>query len=287
MFRGNLNWLFAGADFASLEDYVSALTTKDPNKLKVYIDGYDGHCLRAYSYFGNQMPDIPPTVSGINSIKKAYDKLRSASKAPTFLLTYGGTYHGLMKNCGFDEETAKEIELKYHELYVVSDQWVQDRLVKASETGFVEVAFGLKLRTPLLKKVILNNNKTPYEARAEGRTAGNALGQSYGLLNCRAANEFMKRVRASPYRLDIRICAQIHDAIYLLIRNELGIIEWANKNLTECMAWQELPELKHDIVKLHAELDLFYPSWEHAITLSPTASIDEIYQTANDYVNKL
>ena len=29
-------WLFAGADFNSLEDYISALTTKDPNKLKVY-----------------------------------------------------------------------------------------------------------------------------------------------------------------------------------------------------------------------------------------------------------
>ena len=29
-------WLFGGADFNSLEDYISALTTKDPNKLKVY-----------------------------------------------------------------------------------------------------------------------------------------------------------------------------------------------------------------------------------------------------------
>ncbi len=46
------------ADFASLEDRISALTTKDPNKLKVYTDGFDGHCLRAYYYFGNEMPDI-------------------------------------------------------------------------------------------------------------------------------------------------------------------------------------------------------------------------------------
>lgn len=29
-------WLFCGLDFASLEDRISALTTKDPNKLKVY-----------------------------------------------------------------------------------------------------------------------------------------------------------------------------------------------------------------------------------------------------------
>ena len=30
-------WLLTGADFWSLEDRISALTTKDPNKLKVYV----------------------------------------------------------------------------------------------------------------------------------------------------------------------------------------------------------------------------------------------------------
>ena len=34
-----------------MEDRISALTTRDPNKLKVYTDGYDGHSLRAYSYW--------------------------------------------------------------------------------------------------------------------------------------------------------------------------------------------------------------------------------------------
>lgn len=57
-FAGPKGWLFAGADFNSLEDYISALTTKDPNKLRVYEDSYDGHCLRAYYYFKDQMPDI-------------------------------------------------------------------------------------------------------------------------------------------------------------------------------------------------------------------------------------
>jgi DNA polymerase-1 len=35
-FKAPDGYLFGGADFNSLEDYVSALTTKDPNKLKVY-----------------------------------------------------------------------------------------------------------------------------------------------------------------------------------------------------------------------------------------------------------
>jgi DNA polymerase-1 len=57
-FQAPPGWLFCGLDFNSLEDRISALTTKDPNKLKVYTDGYDGHSLRAFSYFREQMPDI-------------------------------------------------------------------------------------------------------------------------------------------------------------------------------------------------------------------------------------
>lgn len=57
-------WLFSGLDFASLEDRISALTTKDPEKLKVYIDGFDGHCLRAYAYFGDQMPKVVIPTEG-------------------------------------------------------------------------------------------------------------------------------------------------------------------------------------------------------------------------------
>jgi DNA polymerase-1 len=51
-------WIFSGADSNSLEDMISALVTKDPNKLKVYTDHYDGHALRSHSYFPDEMPDI-------------------------------------------------------------------------------------------------------------------------------------------------------------------------------------------------------------------------------------
>jgi DNA polymerase-1 len=57
-FEAPPGWLFVGLDFDSLEDKISAVTTKDPEKIKVYSDGYDGHCLRALAYFGDQMPDI-------------------------------------------------------------------------------------------------------------------------------------------------------------------------------------------------------------------------------------
>lgn len=57
-FKAPKGWLFIGLDYSSLEDRISALTTKDPEKLKVYSDGYDSHCLRSYTYFKEQMPDI-------------------------------------------------------------------------------------------------------------------------------------------------------------------------------------------------------------------------------------
>ena len=62
-------WLFVGLDFASLEDRISALTTKDKNKLKVYLENYDGHALRAYAYFGEEMPDIVLATQGVSCYK--------------------------------------------------------------------------------------------------------------------------------------------------------------------------------------------------------------------------
>lgn len=275
-FQAPPGWIFAGADFNSLEDYVSALTTKDPNKLKVYIEGYDGHCLRAFSYFRDKCPDIIDTVDSINSMKKLYPELRQDSKGPTFALTYQGTWRTLVNNLGFSEAKAKAIEEGYHKLYQKSDEYIQTRLEQASKDGYADVAFGLRVRTPLLKQVVFGSSYIPFEAQAEARTVGNAMGQSYGLLNNRAAVDFMQKVWASKYRLDIKPVAMIHDAIYILIRDDAKVVEWANKELIKSMQWQELPELMHDTVKLGAALDLYWPSWAHAVTLPNEAKEDVI-----------
>lgn len=272
-------WIFGGADFNSLEDYISALTTKDPNKLNVYLKGFDGHCLRAAYYFREELPHIDlDDPKSVNTIKKAYPHLRQDSKAPTFALTYQGTAYTLMSNLGWSREKAEAVEANYHQLYQVSDQYIQDRLKQASKDGFVEVAFGLRVRTPLLKQIIFGGSKVPYEAAAEGRTAGNAMGQSYGLLNNRAAVDFWQKVWASKYRYDILPSALIHDAIYCLIKDDIEVVEWANRELIKSMQWQELPEIKHDQVKLGAALDLFWPDWAHPITLPNEATREEIFK---------
>jgi DNA polymerase-1 len=276
-------WMFVGLDFASLEDRISAVTTKDPNKLKVYTDGYDGHSLRAYAYFGDTMPDIDPnSVESINSIQKLYKGERQESKTPTFLLTYAGTYKGMMEQCGFSTEKARLIEKRYHEMYVVSDQWVSAKLDEASRTGYVTVAFGLRLRTPKLAQVIRGTSKTPFEAEAEGRSAGNALGQSWCLLNSRAWSETMGKVRKSPYRTMIRPCAQIHDAGYALVKDDVGALLYLNKHLVKAVQWQEHPDIAHDEVKLGGELSIFYPNWSHEIGIPNGASEQDIYDIIDE-----
>lgn len=285
MFKAPPGWLFVGLDFNSLEDRISALTTKDPNKIKVYTDGFDGHALRAVFYWPDQFQHINSAdPKQVNLLKKQDHPLRQKSKAPTFALTYQGTYRTLMVNCGFSEEEAKKIEKAYHEMYAVSDKWVQDRLAVAAQVGYVTVAFGLRLRTPMLRQCVLGTRKTPYEATAEGRTAGNAMGQSYGLLNSRAAMAFCRDVRASKYRLDIKPCAQIHDAQYYLVRNDVTVLAWVNATLVPHVEWQELPEIQHDEVKLGGELSVFYPSWADEMTIPNGADAAQILSIAKEHM---
>lgn len=286
-FEAPPGWLFCGLDFDSLEDKISGLTTKDPNKLKVYTDGYDGHSLRALSYFGEDMPDIDPnSVVSINSIAEKYPVQRQDSKAPTFALTYQGTFSTLMKNCGFSLEKATMIETRYQELYAVSIAWVAAKLDQACIDGYITVAFGLRVRTPKLVQVVRGNSRTPREAEAEGRTAGNALGQSWCLLNSRAGSEFMGEVRKSVHRLSIRPSAQIHDAGYFIIRDDIDAIQFANDKLVKAVQWQEHPDIVHPLVKLSGKLGIFYPSWVSEITLPNGASAEEIQHAVQAHLDK-
>ena len=221
-------------------------------------------------------------VKRIKYVKDNFDPLRSKSKNVTFALQYRGTANTLVNNSGFAPEEAKAIVANYKHLYKESEEYATERITQAAKDGYVQIAFGLKLRTPLLKRTVMSSSMKANISEAEARTAGNALSQSYGLLNCKAANDFMERVYASPYKYDIMPVMQIHDAQYYIFPDDVDIVKWVNDNLTECMSWQDLPELQHDVVKLGSNLDLF-PSWDKPITLKNNISIEEIYDTVSKH----
>lgn len=249
--------------------------------------GYDGHSLRAFAYFRDQMPDIVDTVESINSIQHKYKHLRQDSKMPTFALTYQGTYITLMAKGGFSMEMAKQIETNYHTLYKESDDWIAKKLDEASRTGYITAAFGLRVRTPLLHQVIRGTSSTPFEAEAEGRTAGNALGQSWCLLNSRASIEFLNKVRASEYAQVIRPIAHIHDAQYFLIPDDIEILRFVNEHLVKATEWQDHPDIAHDQVHLGGELSIFYPSWAAECEVPNGASEAEIYEIVAAHMDKV
>jgi len=269
-------WLMVYADYSSLEDRISGLVTKDPNKLRVYSDGFDGHSLRASYYFPEQYVGVGSDPASINAAVKTHAKWRQISKEPTFLLTYMGTYHGLMKNCGFSLEKAKAIEANYHTLYKVSTDYVNAELDKAAEQGYIEVAFGMRIRTAILHRVAMGTKVTPYMAHKERKTLGNAIGQSWCLLNNRSTIAFTEKVAKSEFREDIYCISMIHDAAYFLIRDDVNVIKYVNDNLIAEMYWQDHPKIQHDIVRLGGELDICLNGWDQTITISNNATLEEI-----------
>jgi DNA polymerase-1 len=226
-------------------------------------------------------------VTRVNSIKNGHKHWRQESKVPTFALTYDGTFVTLMKNVGLSEKVAKSIEKSYHELYAVSDAWVAERIQQASIDGYVTVAFGLRLRTPLLKQVILGTSKTPHEAASEGRTAGNALGQSWCMLNSRALSEFMEITRMGEYRMDIKPCASIHDANYFLIRDNMEVLRYTNTHLAKAVSWQEDPLIQNEHISMSGELDVYYPNWNHGMTIPNNATEPDIKVLTKKHMEKI
>jgi DNA polymerase I len=235
----------------------------------------------------SEVSAIEHDVARINSIADLYKPQRQDSKMPTFLLTYGGTHIGMMAQGNFTLEKALQIDARYHELYRVSDEWVAARLEEASKVGYVTVAFGLRLRTPLLHQVVRGTRATPYEAEAEGRTAGNALGQSWCLLNSRALTEFMRTVRKGEHRLKIRPISQIHDASYFLIPDDIEVLRYVNEHLVKAVEWQDHPAIAHDTVKLGGELGVFYPSWSHEAVIPNGATEEQVLDAIQAHVVKL
>lgn len=186
-----------------------------------------------------------------------------------------------MKNCGFDEQTAKRIETSYHELYAESDTWVQNKIELASQQGYLTVALGLKVRTPLLK-----GQSYPFKssaAQAQMRTVGNALGQGWGILNDRAMNEVLIKIRELGLERDILPINKIHDACYYLVKDDVDCVRILNDLTVKASRWQEHPAIQHDIVKLHGNLDLFYPDWAHPITLPDSITNTELFKLAEEH----
>lgn len=277
------DWILVGLDYNALESHIDALVTKDEAKLQVYKYGWDSHMWASIHYWPNKFkPEeienkSPEEIKDILSkLKDEYKEDRSKSKRISFALQYGGSIATLVKNCGFSQEEAQSIYDNYHKLYKTSTEFKQQALKLAEKQGYVTGAFGLRVRTPMLKRSVCGLKITPKEVEAEGRTAANAIMQSWCNLNTRSASEFMNLVRNSKYCTNIKICAEIHDATYFLIRNDIDLVLWLNDNLVKFIQWQEDPVIANPQVHLEGELSIYYPDWSNEITIPNNCTREEL-----------
>ena len=87
----------------------------------------------------------------------------------------------------------------------------------------------------------------------------------------------MAKVRKSEHRTSIRPCAQIHDAGYAMIRDDIAPILFTNEHLVKAVKWQDHDDIRHDEVKLGGELSIFWPNWSKEIGIPNNATQDEIF----------
>jgi DNA polymerase I len=282
--RAPEGYLFAAADYNALEARINAIVSQDPNRIKIYTQGYDSHCLNAYSYYKAQMPDIDPEdVDSVNSITSKYSNLRKSSKGPTFALTYGGTAFTLHKNAGIPMSEAIEIEDSYHELYAVSDEFAEKNKVFAIKHGYMECAFGLRIKTPIISKSIMNNQKTPYAATAEVRSANNAVTQSWGMLLNRAVIATNHRIEQAKLHKEILPINMIHDAAYFLVKDAPEVIKFLNDVLIEEMEWNDHPTIKSKDIPMLSELDIG-KSWDSLTTIPNKATVSQIKEILEESI---
>lgn len=246
-----------GADFAALEAKIDAILTGDPNKEKVYTEGFDSHCLNTYTYWPDKFPDIDSSnADSINSIETKYPKDRHTSKPVTFALTYLGSEYTLMNRAGFSSQEAKRVYENYWDLYAITKEHIEYIVNHAIEHGYVTLAFGAQLRTPTLHNKPVNYGLSSQE-EAELRSAYNATSQSYGLLLNRALIELYDRLDAAPQYIqdNIEIVNDIHDAGYYHYTDDPTVEQWLAANVVECMSWQAYPPIQSNEIKLTADFE--------------------------------
>lgn len=208
----------------------------------------------------------------MNIRRKLYDV---SQRVLPFALQYLGTWLTLHKKSGFPVEQAKEIEAAFHDLYKVSAEFNNKNKEFMVTHGYVECAFGLKLRTPMIAKCVLGTSKTPYEAEAEVRSANNAVTQSWGMLLNRAVIPTDRRIEEAGYGLHILPINMIHDAGYFLVKNDPVYVKFLNDTLIEEMEWNDDDLIRSTDVPMKASLEIGH-SWDKQSKLPNGASIEEI-----------
>jgi len=266
-------FIIATSDYAGLEGVIGACITHDPNKVAIFNDGLDLHCLNAASFFQPEVEELlgRPVEQTLefnkffNAFRKEHksaDKLRSAAKSPNYLLEYGGYPPKLSKDLGCSLAVAQSIFDKFHyETFLGTTNYREDYVLPTVvKQGYLHLGLGARIYSSNPQKDI--------------RTVTNAGYQFWSILTLIGLYLIKERIKSAGYEHDIFIYSTIHDSITAYVRQDPAIIKWYNDNLIECMVPDFLIDQE---VTLESNVDIG-PSYDKCVELPNECSIEHINQ---------
>lgn len=259
-------------DLNSLEDVVLANLSGDKNKLAVFEQGLNGHCMNSYYYFREEIEAELPRLDNEDTnayIKRYYTEaskgnkvlksIRQKSKAPTFGLAYGCHPPKVAKAIGGTLEEGEAIFNRYHnELYSGVTEFKKKVTDKAKSNSKIHLGLGCYLNTDNINK--------------HERTLGNAVIQFWSIITLLTVNKMNSLIKANKLTGDIEIISTIYDSIYFCITEDSKLVKWVNDNVVPIMTKDFITDQR---VANSAESDLGY-DWANMITISNESTVEEI-----------
>ena len=272
-FKAEKGKIFCMTDLSSLEDRVMANLSKDKNKLALFTEELDGHCLNSYYYFKEEVEKELPRNENetlfdyIRRYKKATETnpilktIRQKGKKVTFALSYGAYPSTVAKNLKSSEEYGKIIFDRYHnELYKDITQMRETILNKALKYGNIHLGLGCYIHT---------NN-----AHEDIRTLNNAVCQFWSIITLLTIEKMYTLIDENKLTNDIEIVSSIYDSIYFHVTKDPSIIHWLNCTLIPIITKDYLKDI---IVHNKAEMEIGY-NWADTVSIPNNASILVIKQ---------
>lgn len=114
--------VFIDSDYSSAELVIMSYAAGEEAFLNAIRDKRDLHCMSASLIFGDKWteaaePDCAWMVNGSQCTCSEHLKLRKKSKAISFGLAYGLTYHGLAERLDIPKEEAKSLINRFFEVF--------------------------------------------------------------------------------------------------------------------------------------------------------------------------
>lgn len=207
-----------------------ACLSKDPNKLAIFTDGLDGHCMNALGYFREQVAEhMPLTGDTVNDVKKFFDlqeaghkelkAIRQNSKPATFGLSYGAFPKKVAATLKVPIEEATEIFNRYHNVLYPGVTRFRENYVlpTAHANGQLHLGLGCYLKSDNPDRDI--------------RTLANGTCQFWSIITAITINRMHQLSDAKGLSNDIKCISTIYDSIYYEVTDDLDILKWLNDNI--------------------------------------------------------